>query len=139
MGFLDHWRNQSNDTQGDLFQQEGSGVIDASEPNRSLVNRRLHGEIKQRGGQNRTHAAVNRLANEHMTGETTEDLYQGLGLKQGDRSKLPTAAKEALMTGDIAAYHQIMEDDAQGHHPIVNSARQGYQKASRLFPWNKQG
>jgi hypothetical protein len=73
-----------------------------------------------------------------MTGETTEDLYQGLGLKQGDRSKLPTAAKEALMTGDIAAYHQIMEDDAQGHHPIVNSAREGYQKASRLFPWNKQ-
>lgn len=139
MGFLGFWEEQPKDVvQGDLLNPEGgSGVIDASEPTRAMAHRRLHGEIKKRGGTQRTHAAVNRIANETMSGETTSDLYEGLGLKQGDRAKLPTELKEALMTGDIAAHHQIVSDGAEGHYPVVNSARKGYQKASKLFPWTK--
>ena len=101
-----------------------------------MVYGRLHTEISRRGGDPITHATVNKIANETMLGETTEDLYQGLNLKRGKREKLPTEAKEALMTGDIAAHHQIVTDDAQGHAPVVQSARKGYRKASKLFPWN---
>ena len=39
------------------------------------------------------------------------------------------------MVGDIAARHQIVEDDAQGHAPLVDSAQRGYKKARKIFPW----
>lgn len=137
MGFLSFRDEQPGDVQGNLLHPEGSAIIDASEPTRAMAHRRLHDEVNQRGGKQRTHAAINRIANETLTGETTEDLYQTLGLKQGDLSKLPTQLKEAFMTGDIAAHHQIVSDDAQGHYPAVDSARKGYRKASKLFPWNE--
>lgn len=138
MGFLKHWRNQPNDEQGSLLPtEENAAIIDWSEPSRKMAYGHLHGEVKQRGGTRRTHAAINNIANEQMLSETTEDLYQGMNLKQGDRRQLPTEAKEALMTGDIAARHQIVTDDAQGHQPIVQSAREGYRKAAKLFPWNQ--
>lgn len=137
MGFLDFWRQQPGDDQGDLLQQESGKIIDASEPSRRIVHKQLHDEVKKRGGSAKTHAAINHIANETMLSETTEDLYKGLGLKQGDRSKLPAEAKEALMTGDIAARYQIVEDDAKGHRPIVKSSGKAYRKASGLFFWNK--
>ena len=139
VGFLTHWRKQPKDEQGSLLPAEDStALIDCTEPSRKLAYGRLHDEIKERGGTRRTHATVNKIANEAMLSETTEDLYQGMGLKQGDRVKLPTEAKEALMTGDLAARHQIVTDDAQDHYPIVHSARKGYRKAAKLFPWNQE-
>lgn len=137
MGFLEHWRNQEVDEQGSLLPTgESSAIVDHTEPSRQLSYGQLHDEVKERGGTRRTHATLNNMANEQMLGEATSDLYQGMNLKQGDRGQLPIEAKEALMTGDIAARHQIVTDDAQGHYPIVQSARKGYRKASRLFPWN---
>lgn len=137
MGFLNFWRSQPQDRQGELLKPESSALADRTEPSRLGVYHRLHDGIAQRGGEENTHADVNRLANRIVLGERTDELYAALNLKPSERSKLPAEAKEALLTGDIAAYYQIQEDDAQGHFPIVHSARKGYQKAAKLFPWNK--
>ena len=134
MGFLDFWQERPKEVQGALF-GEGKPQIDRTEPNRKLANRKLGDEIKKRGGQPKTYAAVNRSASEIVLGETPRELYEKLCVKHGDRSQLPEEAKEALMTGDIAARHQIVEDDARGHAPIVDAAKRGYHQARKLFPW----
>jgi hypothetical protein len=133
MTWLDHYREQNDvDTQGRLF--GGSDIIpDDTEPSRVKANNDLKREVKKRGGNAQTHIDVNDTIARTVLGHTTRQLAQELDVK--DRSKLPTEAKEALMVGDIAARHRLVEDDAQGHEEIVESAGKGAKAARRLFPW----
>jgi hypothetical protein len=139
MGFLTFWNEQHNDdvSQNNLLKPADRHDLtqDATEASRKLAHGRLRQEVEKRSGRMRTHAAVSKAADEIMLGERSEDLYRALGLNKGSRDQLPPAAKQALMTGDIAAYHQIMQDDAQGHYPVVQSAKKGYIRARQLFPW----
>jgi hypothetical protein len=139
MGFLNFWKEQpkTDQFQEKLLKLEGSGEItlDATEPGRQLAHGLLRREIERRDGGRRTFVAIHKAADEIMLGEHTEDLYRSLGLHKGSRANLPWPAKQALMTGDIAAYHQIMQEDAQGHYPVVQAAKKGYLKARALFPW----
>jgi len=68
-----------------------------------------------------------------MLGEDVNQVCRELGVR--DRSGLPTEAKEALQTGDIAARHQISKDGAQGHKEIVESTDKATKKARGLFSW----
>lgn len=139
MGFLNFWKKQPEEDQyqSRLLKLEGANnlITDPTEPSRKLAHGLLRREIEKRDGGRRTYSAVHKAADEIMLGEQTEDLYRSLGLHKGSRAKLPWPAKQALMTGDIAAYHQIMQDNAQGHYPVVQSAKKGYLRARELFPW----
>lgn len=140
MGFLSFWNEhpQDDDAHGSLVKSANRQELvhhDATEASRKLAHGQLRREVEKRSGRMRTHAAVSKAADEIMLGERSEDLYRSLGLNKGSRDQLPWPARQALMTGDIAAYHQIMEDDAQGHYPVVQSAKKGYSKARQLFPW----
>lgn len=138
MGFLSYWKGRPKDeVQGDLFKppEEGDEIVDRGEPTRLTSYHRLHGELKRRGADNRTHAQINHLQNVELLGDDHRELYDELGLTTGQRAKLPKEAKEALMVGDIAAFHQIMLDDAQGSSQLVESSYKGFKRARKLFPW----
>lgn len=138
MGFLTYWRDrQPEEEQGNLLQpeQKGDPVVNRSEPTRLNTYHRLHGEVKKRGGTGRTQAVINAIQNDEILGEDHLALYEALALDAGQREKLPQEAKEALMVGDIAAFHQIMLDNAEGHSELVDSSRKGLRRARKLFPW----
>ncbi|NJN32023.1 MAG: hypothetical protein HC824_17580 [Synechococcales cyanobacterium RM1_1_8] len=138
MGFLRYWKDRpAEEMQGNLLQPSGEGeiLIDRGEPSRLTSYHRLHGELKKRGADNRTHAQINHLQNIEILGDDHRELYDELGLTTGQRAKLPKEAKEALMVGDIAAFHQIMKDDAQGSSALVESSYKGFKQARKLFPW----
>lgn len=138
MGFLNYWRNRDpEEVQGELIKPESEAkpVVNRAEPTRLSSYHRLHGELKKRGTSNRIHAQVNQLQNLEILGDDHQKLYEELGLTPGDRAKLPQEAKEALMVGDIAAFHQIMVDDAQSDSALVESSYKGFKRARKLFPW----
>lgn len=138
MGFLKYWQNREPEAvQGSLLQPEspGDAIVDRGEPTRLASYHQLHGELKKRGGNKVTHQAVNSLQNIELLGDDYRQLYDELGITVGQREKLPKAAKEALMVGDIAAFHQIMADDAYGHQQMLESSHKGFKKARSLFPW----
>ena len=138
MGFLNYWRNREpEEVQGDLFKPEekGDAIVDRAEPTRLASYHRLHGEVKKRGGNKMTHQVVNSLQNMEVLGDDYRTLYDELGLTVGQRDKLPKEAKEALMVGDIAAFHQIMLDNAEGHAELIESSSKGFRRSRKLFPW----
>lgn len=138
MGFLDFFRNNNRqDYQLALFEGEETSIIDSTEPSRNLANKRLMEEAKKRGGTARTYPAINASAIQEMLGESPDQLYDSLGIPQSDRSRLPQAAKEALMVDDIAALEQILDNNAIGHRPLIQSATEGYRKAKGIFRWNR--
>jgi hypothetical protein len=133
MTWLDHYRERNDiDTQGSLF--GGSDIInDQTEPTRVKANNDLKREVKKRGGNAHTYEEVNGTVARNVLGQTVPQITRELGVS--DRSKLPTEAKEALMMGDIAARHRIVEEDAQGHEEIVESAGKGAKAVRKVFPW----
>ena len=138
MGFLNFFRNNSDsDSQLALFEDEATAIIESTEPSRQLANRRLIAEAKKRGATARTYPAINAAAVQQMLGEQPDELYDVLGIARSDRSRLPQAAKAALMVGDIAALEQILDDNAIGHRPLIQSATKGYRKARGIFRWNR--
>ncbi|MEM9487390.1 MAG: hypothetical protein AAGA83_27300 [Cyanobacteria bacterium P01_F01_bin.116] len=135
MGFLDFFRERpSEEAQLDMFGQS-QGLIKTDESSRRIAQQELQQQVKQRGGNDRTHATVNRQVTQNMLGHSPRELYEGLELPLNDRRNLPKEAKEALMVGDIAARNQIESDDAIGHQQIVQSAGKGSKKARKLFPF----
>ena len=138
MGFLNYWRKREpEESQGELLKPEGDStpVVNRAEPSRLSTYHRLHGELKKRGASNRIHAQINQLQNIEILGDDHRQLYEELGLTPGDRAKLPQEAKEALMVGDIAAFHQIMRDEAEGDSELLESTHRGFKQARKLFPW----
>lgn len=138
MGFLNYWREREpEEVQGELLKPESEAkpVVNRGEPTRLSSYHRLHDEVKQRGGDKQTHQAINYLQNQELLGVDYQALYNELGITVGDRDKLPKEAKEALMVGDIAAFHQIMTDDAHGHQAVLESSHRGFKRARQLFPW----
>ncbi|MGD1950349.1 MAG: hypothetical protein ACFB14_11980 [Leptolyngbyaceae cyanobacterium] len=135
MGFLDFFRERpSEESQLDMFGQS-QGLIKTDEPSRRIAQQDLQQKVKKRGGNDRTHATVNRKVTQNMLGHSPRELYEGLELPLNDRRNLPKEAKEALMVGDIAARNQIEADDAMGHQQIVQSADKGSKKAKKIFPF----
>ncbi|NJM57690.1 MAG: hypothetical protein HC857_09970 [Synechococcales cyanobacterium RU_4_20] len=138
MGFLDYWRKREpEEVQGNLLnpEEQADAIVDRAEPTRLASYHRLHGELKARGAMDQTHQAINHLQNIEMLDDDYRKLYEELGITLGQRAKLPKEAKEALMVGDIAAFHQIMKDDAQGHQALIESSYKGFKQARKLFPW----
>lgn len=142
MGFLDHFRNRPDqDIQGNLFAPADNAqiIFDRQDPTQLAVYRRLHDLIKARGGRDATHRAINAIAIREMLDEDPNTLYEALGIPQGDRSRLPTEAKEALMVGNIAAFYEILHsEDAQGHSGIIRAGDRGYQRVSGIYSWQRQ-
>lgn len=138
MGFLSYWRDQpKEEVQGNLLQptEGGDAVVDRTEPSRLASYHRLHDELKKRGATDFTHAAVNHIQNAEVLGNDYGELYEVLNLSPGQRANLPREAKEALMVGDIAAFHQIMLDNAEGHAELIESSSKGFRRSRKLFPW----
>lgn len=134
MGWLDRWRGQPKDVQTDLF-GEDQALVEQQRLTGAISNNLLQSEIKQRGGNQKTHAAVNAIVTIEMLDCSPTELYEATGGKPGDRSTLPIEAQEALQTGDVAARHEIVETDAQGDYQLKNAAHRGAKRARKLFPW----
>ena len=135
MGWLDRYKQQPKDqTQLDLF-GEGQALTPYERVDGATVNRALQSEIKQRGGTKKTHEVVNARVTRNMLGCTPSELYEETGGVPNDRRSLPAEAQEALMTGDVAARHEIVNSDAQGHSAIIEASDRGSKKARKLFPW----
>ncbi|MFE4108528.1 hypothetical protein [Almyronema epifaneia] len=141
MGFLDYFRTRSpQNTQGDLFKppEEAEIIIDNRDPTQIAAYHRLHDLIRERGGQPRTHRAVNALAIQQILSEDPGSLYNALGIPQGKRNRLPAEAKEALMVGNVATFYEIAADQGiQGHRAIIQASDRGYRKVKGIFPWNR--
>jgi hypothetical protein len=139
--WLDYFRAKSSgDVQGSLLgPTEGSDiVIDHTSPSQKLAYQRLRDLIKERGGNQSTHAIVNADCIKYLLGVVPNELYDALGVPQSKRERLPTEAQEVLMVGNLAAFYAILEDDAQGHEPIIKASRRGFTRARKLFPWNQE-
>jgi len=133
MGFL-NWFNSQEDNSSQTTVFGGSDIIiDKKEPTRTNANSALQRTVSERGGTADTHVEVNKTVGRNMLGEDVNQVCRKLGVR--DRSGLPTEAKEALQTGDIAARHQISKDGAQGHEEIVESTDKATKKARGLFSW----
>jgi len=132
-GYIQHWNNQEHEeTQVTLF-GGSQPLVQSDEPGRVAANKALQREVQSRGGNEATHAEVNRVVAKNVLGHSVKEVCDHVGVD--NRSQLPTPAKEALMVGDIAARNQIQADDARGHEGVVESAQKGSQKARNVFSW----
>lgn len=143
MGFLNYFRDRPDrQVQGDLLAQasEEQLVFDRHDPTQMAAYRRLHDLVKERGGRRGTHMAINAIAIQEMLGEEPDALYDALGIPRGERSRLPTEAKEALMVGNIAAFYEILNsEDAVGHNGIIGAGRRGYKQVGNIPSWKRKG
>lgn len=129
-----HKEQPKEQTQLDLFGQ-GQALTPYHRVDGATVQQGLQSEVKQRGGNAKTHAQVNAIVTRNVLGCEPADLYAETGGVPNDRASLPEEAQSALIVGDVAVRYQIQEDDAQGHKQILNSADRGSRNARKLFPW----
>jgi hypothetical protein len=138
MGWLEHWRQNSEVSQPDLLTGEITPVPSKDGRYSGVTaNKRLQKEIKARGGDRDTHAQVNAIVTEGMLGCSPKELNDATGYR-GDRSNLPTDAQEALTVGDVAARRRIEDNNAQGPTQLKQSASEGVDDVRGLFPWNQK-
>lgn len=134
MTWLERWKTQPKETQIDLFGQD-KVLAEKQRLTGAISNNLLKAEVKKRGGNHKTQAAVNAIVTIETLGCSPSELYPATGGKPGDRSTLPLEAQEALQTGDVAARHEMVVSDAQGDLQLKEAAYRGGSRARKLFPW----
>ncbi|MGG6298277.1 hypothetical protein ACQ4M4_28260 [Leptolyngbya sp. AN02str] len=139
MGWLDHWRQNSEVSQPDLLTGEITPVPSKDGRYTGVTaNKRLKDELKARGAEKQTYREVNTIVTQGMLGCSPRELDEATGY-DSDRSKLPADAQEALTVGDIAARRRIEDNDAQGPSQLKQSASEGISEVRGLFSWNRKG
>lgn len=106
----------------------------------ATVRRNFSKAIADKGGNDAAQAKSTEVLTREVMGCGTKELYERTGAKKSDRSSLPERAQEALMTGEIAAAHDLRASDVEGEQSerngqIVAIVRGAGRKVRKLFPW----
>ena len=145
MRFLDWLRNESNEEPNSQLSLLGNSqpLPEKHREDRADVVKKFHAQLKDSGGGPRIYRDAVEAETQELFGGSTQQLYRGVGGKEGDRDTLPPCAQHAYMHNELECTQRLKHqgpqqgNQRQRNHKIVNEVRKTSRKNKSLWDWNQ--
>ncbi len=115
MGFLNWWRNnsQQSDSQLDIF-GNSQELAQQERVDGAIVNKDFNKAIKDSGGSNTAYGRAVQAETQELFDCDVDQLYKETGGRKGDRSTLPKEAQKAYIVNETLSTHRLNNTQYEG-------------------------